>query len=437
MTSPHHDETPETDPAPERPGGDGPRISRRRLLATAGLSAVGGVVVGAGSAAAISATDDPDTSSAAVVPFRGRHQAGIATPAQDRLLFASYDLATSATRDSIIELLKAWTDAADRLTQGHDVGDPATNEYAPPTDTGEAVGLHPARLTLTFGFGPTLFTRAGVDRYGLAARRPAPLIDLPAFARDELDPDRCGGDLCIQACGDDPQVLFHAIRNLTRIARGTAAIRWSQDGFGRTSSTTTSQTTPRNLMGFKDGTNNLLADTATFGENVWVIGTDDPGWMTDGSYLVARRIRILIETWDRSSLQDQEATIGRQRPSGAPLGATAEHDPIDLTLDGANGSPVIPADAHVRLANQQAANIHILRRGYNFTDGLDPRVGQLDAGLFFLAYQRDPRAQFIPLQTKLAAGDALNEYIRHVGSAIWAIPPGAQPGGWIGQSLFV
>ena len=352
------------------------------------------------------------------------------------MLFASFDVAASATRDDLVAMLQAWTTAAERLTQGQPVAEPASSDYSPPTDTGEATDLQPARLTLTFGFGPTLFTQGGVDRFGIASRRPAQLIDLPSFARDALDPARCGGDVCVQACGDDPQVLFHAIRNLARIGRGAVVIRWSQEGFGRTSSTTSAQSTPRNLMGFKDGTNNLLADSPTFAENIWAAGVDGPGWMTNGSYLVARRIRILIENWDRSALNDQEATFGRVRDSGAPLGGTAERDVIDLDAKAADGTPVVPLDAHVRLANQAALGIHILRRGYNFTDGLDPQVGQLDAGLFFLAYQRDPRKQFVPLQTSLAASDALNEYIRHVGSAIFAVPPGVRRQAWIGQTLF-
>ncbi|MCU1365077.1 MAG: putative secreted Dyp-type peroxidase [Ilumatobacteraceae bacterium] len=424
-------------PAGDTPPSDqkSPTLSRRRLLGVAGATAVGGLAIGASTAAVIATRDDDHPSSGVVVPFRGAHQAGIATPAQDRLLFASYDLSATAERDDVISMLKEWTLAAERMSQGDPVGEPAASEYSPPTDTGEAEGLHPARLTITVGFGPGLFTLDGKDRFGIADRRPAALIDLPSFPRDELDPARCGGDLCVQACGDDPQVLFHAIRNLTRIARGTAVIRWSQEGFGRTSSTTSSQSTPRNLMGFKDGTDNLLSDSAEFASNVWVTGADDPGWMTDGSYLVARRIRILIENWDRSALNDQERTIGRTRDTGAPLTGTAERDVVDLDAKDASGSPVIPVDAHVRLANQDKLGIHILRRGYNFTDGLDPRVGQLDAGLFFLAYQRDPRKQFVPLQTNLAA-DALNEYIRHVGSAIFAIPPGARAGDWIGQTLF-
>jgi deferrochelatase/peroxidase EfeB len=375
-----------------------------------------------------------------VEPFYGAHQAGIATAQQDRLFFAAYDL-TAPTRSGVTALLQAWTDAAARMTQGHDVAGPATDRgagaTAPPADTGEVAGLDPAHLTLTLGFGPGLFALDGADRFGLTRLRPAPLVDLPAFPRDRLDPASSGGDLCVQACSNDPQVAYHAVRNLTRIGRGSVVLRWTQQGFGRTSSTTAEQVTPRNLMGFKDGTNNLRAEDAGFGDAVWVAPGDGPGWMAGGTYLVCRRIRVHIEVWDRSSLADQEGTIGRAKLSGAPLGASAERDPIDLQATGGNGQPVIPVDAHIRLANQSATGIHILRRGYSFTDGIDEQTGQLDAGLFFLAYQRDPRRQFIPLQQRLAADDALNEYIQHDASAIFAVPPGvAGPGGWVGETLF-
>jgi deferrochelatase/peroxidase EfeB len=338
-------------------------------------------------------------------------------------------------RADLERMLRDWTSAAERLTIGRPVDDPATSAALPPTDTGEAEGLHPARLTLTVGFGPTLFELDGVDRFGLAAQRPAALVDIPAFPGDALEADRSGGDLCVQACGDDPQVLFHAIRNLTRIGRGVVRLRWSQEGFGRTSSTTAAQATPRNLLGFKDGTDNLRAGTDELDDNVWVAAADGPTWMAGGSYMVTRRIRNLIEVWDRSSLAEQERVIGRVRSTGAPLGSSAERDPIDLSATDAAGLPLIDPSAHVAVANQDALGIHILRRGYNFTDGLDPRVGQLDAGLFFIAYQRDPRAQFIPMQQKLAASDLLNEYIKHVGSAVFAVPPGVVPGGWWGQEL--
>jgi deferrochelatase/peroxidase EfeB len=232
-------------------------------------------------------------------------------------------------------------------------------------------------------------------------------------------------------------VAVHAIRNLARIGFGKVAVRWSQLGFGRTSSTSRSQATPRNLFGFKDGTNNLKAeDTAALAEHVWVAGSDGPQWMVGGTYLVARRIRMHIEVWDRTSLSEQEATFGRRKGSGAALGQLAEFDPVDLQVAGAGGLPTIAEDAHIRLASHETLNgVRILRRGYNFTDGSDG-FGHLDAGLFFIAFNRDSRNQFVPLQRSLAAHDHLNEYIEHTGSAHFAVPPGPRDGGHWGQTLF-
>jgi deferrochelatase/peroxidase EfeB len=417
-------------------------LTRRRFLA-AGAAGAGALATGAAGAGALAAGLDgahaatvAPAGTRGVEPFYGVHQAGVATAQQDRLLFASYDLTATSAAD-VHALLAAWTAAAARMTAGLDALPERPSALAPPADTGEAAGLDPAHLTLTIGFGPGLFRRDGQDRYGLAARQPAALAELPPFAGDALDRARSGGDLCVQACSNDPLIAYHAVRNLTRIGRGKAVLRWAQQGFGRTSSTTADQLTPRNLMGFKDGTKNLRAGEANFDDDVWVPASDGPDWMAKGSYLVARRIRIFIEVWDRSSLQDQEQTIGRTKLSGAPIGAGDERDVIDLSTVGGDGQPLIPADAHVRLANQDANNIRILRRGYSFTDGLDPRTGQLDAGLFFLAYQRDPRTQFVALQQRLAHGDALNEYIQHVGSAVFAVPPGAPgPGHAVGAALF-
>jgi deferrochelatase/peroxidase EfeB len=304
-------------------------------------------------------------------------------------------------------------------------------------DTGEAIGLPPSRLTITFGLGPTLFERDGKDRFGLARARPAALVDLPAFAHEELDPRRTGGDIVVQACSDDPQVAFHAIRNLARIGRSSAVIRWTQLGFGQTSTTPGAHETPRNLQGFKDGTNNLKTDdAAAMARDVWVSSSDDPGWMRGGSYMVTRRIRMLIETWDRSSLRDQEETVGRRKDTGAPLGRGHEFDKVPLRERGADGGLLIPKDAHVRLAAPaENAGRAILRRGYSFDDGIDPVTARLDAGLFFICFQRDPREQFIPIQRRLSNDDALNEYVRHVGSGIFAVPPGATSGSYVGETL--
>jgi deferrochelatase/peroxidase EfeB len=331
--------------------------------------------------------------------------------------------------------MRAWSEAAAKMCAGRPVGGENDNAFIPPEDTGEAQGLTAGRLTVTFGFGPTLFEMDGKDRFGLASRRPEALREIPDLPGDNLDPGLSGGDLCVQACSDDPQVAFHAVRNLARIGRGAAVIRWSQLGFGRTSSTSSEQATPRNLMGFKDGTNNIRAENADLMDRyVWV--KEGPDWMRDGTYLVARRIRMLIEIWDRSPLQEQEQTIGRHRASGAPLGKADEFDAVDLKAKGPDGLPLTPLDSHVRLARKDKRE-RMLRRGYSFTDGMDQRTGQLDAGLFFISFQRDPHTQFVPLQRRLGQNDRLNEYIQHTSSAVFACPPGIQRDGYVGQQLFV
>jgi deferrochelatase/peroxidase EfeB len=299
------------------------------------------------------------------------------------------------------------------------------------------LGLDPARLTITFGFGPSLFGSAGQNRFGLASQHPGALAPLPSFGGESLDPDRSGGDLCVQACAENPQVAFHAIHVLTRIASGAATVRWSQQGFGRTSSVSRSQPTPRNLMGFKDGTANIRAeDGDAMEEFVWVQPGDGPAWMGGGSYLIARRIQMLFDVWDATSLEGQERVIGREKASGAPLGGRAEYAPIDLAAK-THGAPTIPADAHIRLASPDRNNgRRILRRGYSYSEPPEPGSGQIDAGLFFICFQRDPQRQFIPLQRRLAASDALNRHTLHTASAIFACPPGVEPGGFVGEGLF-
>jgi len=434
-------EDPEATPADSVPPRDG--ISRRGLLGLLGAGAAGlavgagagaGIAIAAG-AAATGASGDRATTS---YPFHGEHQAGILTPVQDRLHFAAFDLAAGATRADLVELLQDWSAAAAAMTRGLPIGDGALGALTrPPDDTGEALDLPASGLTITFGFGPTLFDHPEHgDRFGIRDRRPALLAPLPRFAGDALDPARGGGDLCIQACADDPQVAVHAIRDLSRIAFGRAPLRWSQLGFGRTSSTSTAQVTARNLMGFKDGTRNLKSEDPATAAAVWVQAGDDPAaaWLAGGSYLVARRIRMLVESWDRAQLGEQETIFGRDKGEGAPLSGGSEFTEPDFDEVAANGEPVIALDAHIRLASpEHNAGAAILRRGYNFVDGND-ELGRLDAGLFFIAFQRSPE-QFIRVQRALAT-DLLNEYIKHVGSGIWAVPPGASVGGYVGETLF-
>ncbi len=408
-------------------------LSRRRLLGVAGAGAVAGAA-GLGGYALAGRGEDETSPAGGRYEFHGEHQAGIVTPAQDRLHFAAFDV-TTGSRDDLIALLKAWTAAAAEMTTGEEVGGGVPVNYdTPPLDTGEALGLPAAGLTLTFGFGPSLF-----DRFELADRRPIALRRLPHFPADNLDPARSDGDLCVQACADDPQVAVHAIRNLARIGFGTVAMRWAQLGFGRTSSTTTAQDTPRNLMGFKDGTANLRAEeTGAIEDFVWVAPGDDPRaeWLAGGSYLVARRINIQVETWDRTSLREQEGLIGRDRAEGAPLSGGTEFTELDLGIEGRDG-PLIPVNAHVRLAHPTVNDgTRLLRRGYNFTDGSNA-LGRLDAGLFFIVFVRDPARHYIPMQNRLARQDGLMEYLQHTGSGLWAVPPGVREGEYVGQALFV
>jgi deferrochelatase/peroxidase EfeB len=410
----------------------GRSVSRRAFLGTAGAATIASLVAAEGTSAA--ATRSAASQSSMAVPLEGEHQAGIVTPVQDRLLFASFDVVTD-DRDDFVQMLQDWTAAGRRMTAGELIGSDNDDQQAPPDDTGEALGLGPASLTLTFGFGASLFDRAG-DPFGIAARKPEALAPMPVFAGDEIRPEISDGDIAIQSCAHDPTVAFHAIRDLARIGRGVVALRWSQQGFGRTSLTASTQQTPRNLMGFKDGTNNIVVeDAAALNDHVWVGANDDPAWMRGGSYLVTRRIRMMLEIWDRSTLSDQEQTIGRNKEEGAPLGGAKEHDTPRLTAKQ-DGQPVIPVDAHIRLAApSQNKGVRILRRGFSFTDGIDPVTNQLDSGLFFIAYQRDPRTGFIPIQQHLAT-DALNEYIRHDSTATFACPPGVGAHGFVGETLF-
>lgn len=392
-------------------------FSRRGFLGGAGVAGVGAVLAGCSADGA--ASDGHDA--AERVDFYGEHQAGIGTAAQDRLAFAAFDVTTSS-RDELVELLRDWTAAAAAMTDGMAVPGDSTRPEAPPADTGEAMGLPPSALTITVGFGPSLFD----DRFGLKSLRPKALAPLPALPGDELEAIRSHGDIGVQACANDPQVAFHAIRNLNRIGLGRVAMRWSQLGFGRTSATTSAQVTPRNLMGFKDGTNNIRSDDGdVMGQHVWVSKADQP-WMDGGTYCVTRRIRMTIEAWDRDTLGDQEQVIGRFKESGAPLTGSDEFDDPDFAAKSA-GLPTIPVDAHVRLASSKTnRGIRVLRRGYSYTDGMHPETGELDAGLFFISYQRDAHAQFVPLQRRLGSMDALNEYITHTGSALFACPPGVR-----------
>ncbi|MCY9512839.1 iron uptake transporter deferrochelatase/peroxidase subunit [Paenibacillus apiarius] len=356
------------------------------------------------------------------IPFHGTKQAGIATPPQKYICFAAFDI-TQADRMKLEQLCKTWTDYSVHMTAGQPVGEAGQDGLAPPSDSGEAQELSPAKLTITFGFGPTLFRKDGVDRFGLAAKQPDELVDIPAMPGDALNGQQSGGDICIQACSDDPVVSFHAIRSLARIAQGTAKIRWVQEGY----LSAPEGQTPRNLFGFKDGTaNHELENDQAMDRYVWASPSNNPPWMAGGTYLAVRKIRMFIDAWDHTALQKQEATFGRLKESGAPFGKRNEADAVSMRH--------MPTDSHVWLA--RGTGTKMWRRSYSYSSGLDANTGELDAGLLFISFQQSIKNQFIPMLSILAQHDALNKYTSHLSSAVFACPPGAQAGSFIGEALF-
>ena len=391
------------------------KMDRREFLKKAGIGGAG-LALGLSGASAFFANKEQGSKNIAdgqeEISFYGKHQAGITTPMQKNIYFVVLDLRTT-DKNELIQLFKDWTDYSQKLVNGELVKKDGSNALLPPSDTGETVGLNPYRLTLTFGVSASFLTKLGLEK-----KRPKLFRDLPAFPKEQLREQYTGGDIVIQACADDEQVAFHAVRNLIRKGRNKVTMKWSQSGFAAIGDR---METPRNLFGFKDGTANVTTEK-DFDKVVWA---DSQDWMKNGSYMAVRRIIMHLETWDRTNLQEQENTFGRYKESGAPFGKKNEFDEVDLSL--------LPVDSHVRLAKE--VDLPILRRSYSYSDGIDPKTGQFDAGLLFIAFQKNPD-RFVKIQTNLGADDKMNEYVTHIGSGLFACFGGVKEGGYIGQDLF-
>ena len=391
------------------------KMDRREFLKKAGIGGAG-LALGLSGASAFFANKEQGSKNIAdgqeEISFYGKHQAGITTAMQKNIYFVVLDLHTK-DKEEIIQLFKDWTDYSEKLVNGDLVKKDGSNALLPPSDTGETVGLNPYRLTLTFGVSAIFLKKLGLEK-----KRPKLFRDLPAFSKEQLREQYTGGDIVIQACADDEQVAFHAVRNLIRKGRNKVTMKWSQSGFAAIGDR---METPRNLFGFKDGTANVTTEK-DFDKVVW---SDSQDWMKNGSYMAVRRIIMHLETWDRTNLQEQENTFGRYKESGAPFGKKNEFDEVDLSL--------LPVDSHVRLAKE--VDLPILRRSYSYSDGIDPKTGQFDAGLLFIAFQKDPD-RFVKIQTNLGADDKMNEYVTHIGSGLFACFGGVKEGGYIGQDLF-
>ncbi|MGW2917102.1 iron uptake transporter deferrochelatase/peroxidase subunit [Streptomyces angustmyceticus] len=419
-------------PAPAADGTPSPELSRRRLLGTVGAAGAAGLVAGgAGGALSVSAArSGPEDAAKAVtsigateVPFRtarAGQQAGITTPLQATGHLVAFDLAPDADRKTAAALLRRWSRTAEELMAGR----------TPDADTGVALDAGPSSLTVTFGFGHSFFGRTGLTKH-----RPVQLDPLPDFSADALDPGRSNGDLWIQIGADDALVAFHALRALQKDAAGAARLRWQMNGFNRTPGATARPMTARNLMGQIDGTNNPKPSDQDFDRRIFVGQDAGQEWMRGGSYAVVRRIRMLLDDWEKRSRHEQERVIGRRKDNGAPLTGGSETTPMRLDASDPDGLPVIPADAHARIAapesNQGAA---MLRRPFSFHDGFR-EDGAPDAGLLFVCWQADPLRAFTQIQRKLDRGDALSPFLRHEASGLYAVPPAADPGDYVGRPL--
>ncbi|MER7461729.1 iron uptake transporter deferrochelatase/peroxidase subunit [Streptomyces sp. NPDC097981] len=412
-------------------------ISRRRLLGTVGAAGAAGLALGAAGGALVHSAlgDSPAGAPGAAgglaslgatqVAFHGDRQAGITTPLQAKGHVLAFDLAPGAGRKEAAALLRRWSDTARLLMAG---------EAASAADSGIALDAGPSSLTVTFGFGHSFF-----ERTGLTARRPTALDPLPDFSADRLDAQRSNGDLWVQIGADDGLVAFHALRALQKDAGDAARVRWQMNGFNRSPGATAAPMTARNLMGQVDGTNNPKPAQPDFDKRIFVPATG-PGpaehaWMGGGSYAVVRRIRMLLDDWDKQSQAQQEQVIGRTKATGAPLTGGTETTRMALDKIGPDGKPVIPSNAHARIsAPEQNGGAAMLRRPFSFHDGIAPD-GTPDAGLLFICWQADPLHGFVPVQRKLDRGDALSEFIRHESSGLYAVPPGPRDGEYVGQRL--
>jgi dye decolorizing peroxidase len=409
-------QTPDLPPAVDAPPTGGPR--RRTVLLSGLLGAGAGVASGAAMAvAAERSRPEPDPRLAAagarVRPFRGTHQAGIVEPPPHYAAFVAFDLAEGSDRDAVRRLLTVWTDDIERLMAGRGTL----------TDLEPELAAVPASLTVTVGVGPGLVGLTG-------AEVPGWLAPLPAFPEiDRLEDAWSGGDLLLQVCADSPTTVAHAQRRLTTSVADLATVRWVQRGFREPFE---GPGVPmRNLLGQVDGT--VQPDVTGLDADLLWVGDDGPAWLRGGSSVVVRRIGMRLDDWDRVDRASRENAVGRRLDTGAPVTGGGIDTPPDLGATDGLGFHVVDDAAHLRRAHATAPHERFLRRPYSFDDG---QGSSARSGLVFVAYQADPARQFVPVQRRLAELDLLNLWTVPVGSAVFAVLPGAAEGEVLGEAMF-
>lgn len=408
-----------------------PQGFARRSLLTGGAAGIGAILGAAATFTGMQSRPDPLTGLTAAaaetvpalsptgnavgfggeaLPCHGAHQAGIITAPAAHVRYLAFDLRPDTTGESLERLFTILTGDIEGLTSGS----------APLADPEPELAARPARLTITVGVGAGFLARFQ------SVAVPTWLAPLPAFSQDKLEERFTGGDLLLVIGADDVLPIAHAARILQRDLASFAELRWQQRGFRQARGAEHDNTTMRNLMGQVDGTVNPGPNDPDFDSLVWLDGST--GWLAGGSAFVLRRIRLELNTWDEVDRPAREHTIGRTLADGAPLTGGNEHTPVDYEARDMLGFTVIARDAHIRRAHSTRPEERIYRRSHSYED-------DAEAGLLFGCYQRNPLAQFVPIQQRLDDADLLNAWVTHTGSGVFAMLPGFLPGQRLGHSL--
>lgn len=349
--------------------------------------------------------EDQEPLTEAIVAFDGPRQAGIETPTQADMNLAGFNLKDDVDAGGIARLMRLWTEDARELTAGRN----------PLSSLEPEMVEWPANLTITCGFGERIFEIAA------KGKKPSWLHDIPEMDRDELEDEWGQTDLVLQICSDDPVMSAWALRHMTRAGMDYVEPAWVQQGFMNAYGSIPKGQTPRNLFGQVDGTVNPYSEEEY----------DEQVFAEDGSSsLVVRRIHMDLDEWERLDRTSREEAVGRKLSDGAPLTGTDEFDEPDMEAIDSYGLPVIDKNSHMARSMPPAdkPEQRFKRRPYNYNLPPTPGSGQLsNAGLIFMAYQKDPDVQFTPVLKRLDEADRLNEWITHIGSAVYWIAPGTAP----------
>ncbi|MEV6022420.1 Dyp-type peroxidase [Streptomyces sp. NPDC052036] len=412
--------------------GAGQRLSRRRALVrgTAAMTAAGitGYAVGARgrpaappdgvSRAGASRTGSASAPGTVAASARGGRQAGVDRPVQPQqhAALSVHDLPGAGHPD---------TPGGDFVRRsGRLVAELGTRVLTLTTQGGDTAlgGLPPGDLTVTVGVGPRVVAAVDSDLPG--AR------ELPGFAREEMPGSARGGDLMVQVCASDPQVVTLADGALRAwLQEHSAAPRWSQHGFRPPPAAPAhpGQRVPvRNLLGFLDGI--VVPSTGReLDQEVWLPA---PAPVRGGTVAVVRRLRLDVARFLAQDLPQQERAIGRRRDDGAPLSGGGPGAPVDLGAKSPQGRYLVPAMAHARRANPNGTGSGLmLRRGYSYANGPE------DRGLLFICFQRELRT-FVATQQRLDDGDELSSFATATASGTFLVLPGFTGTRPLGAPLF-